>query len=156
MAKRRDHTKLSDIPKKDIFKTPEGYFDSLEERISQKISASKEGKVVKFNLSTPWKYTSLAAAAIITLLVLFLPSVIAIYSQKTSAEELIAQIASDDLLEYLKTTDLEVDDILSLPAPELWEEAMKDAVADPEWNEQDDDFLYEQYGVTPDENLQML
>jgi hypothetical protein len=158
MGIEKEPERLSNIPKKDIFKAPEGYFDSLQGNISRRIAESKKpvGKTIAFRVER-WKYVSLAAAAVITLLIIFLPSRQADL-HSPSAAELIAQITDEECLAFLKSSELEIDDLLGLSEPELWDEVIVDAVPDDaeEWKEEDEEILYERFGVSPDENLQIL
>jgi hypothetical protein len=150
---------LSDIPKKDIFKTPEGYFDSLQARIERKIDRKEkpEGRIIGFPAKNV-KYISLAIAASIALLIIFLPWK-ANDPASPSAAQLISEISDEECLAFLKTSEVEIDDLLGLSEPELWEEVMEEGNlpdAANEINEEDEELLYERFGVSPDENLQML
>jgi hypothetical protein len=145
---------LSNIPKRNVFKTPDGYFDSLPGRVADRIQNKKEAKVVSmpFNRMT----ISMAAAAVILLLI----AVIFFIQQsdpQTSAEELLAQVSDEDCIAYLKTTDIEIEDILNNADPGVWEESFDaDEHFQEPFDEQDDELLYEKYGVSPDEDLQLL
>ena len=158
MGIEKEPERLSNIPKKDIFKAPEGYFDSLQENISRRIAERKKpaGKTIAFRVER-WKYVTLAAAAVITLLIIFLPSR-QVDLHSPSAAELIAQITDEECLAFLKSSELEIDDLLGLSEPELWDEVIVDAVPDDaeEWKKEDEEMLYERFGVSPDENLQIL
>jgi hypothetical protein len=158
MGSEKEHDPLSNIPKKDIFKTPDGYFDALPENISRRIAESNKpaGKSIVFRVER-WKYITLAAAAVITLLIIFLPSR-QVDRHSPSAAELIAQITDEECLAFLKNSDVEIDDLLGLSEPGLWNEVIGDAVpdAEEEWNEKDEEMIYERFGVSPDENLQIL
>ena len=157
MGSDKEHKKISDIPKKDIFTTPEGYFESLQGRIDKRIA--KKGKPEAKILGLPAervKYISLAIAASVLLLMLFLPSRQS-NPASPSAADLIAQISDQDCMTFLKNSDIEIDDMLSLAEPELWEDALDNIPNATDSLDQGDlDLLYEQYGVSPDENLQMF
>jgi hypothetical protein len=152
MSKDKKPIKLGDIPKKDVFSTPEGYFDTLQDKIDSRIESKPEAKVVSMPLR--W-YVGLAAAATLTLLVVFMPAWFTSDTTKT-AEQLLAEISDEDCLLYLQNTELEVEDMLELPEPELWNDAVDDMQSAPEISDEDAELLYEQYGVSPDESLQLL
>jgi hypothetical protein len=157
MSSEKKHRNLDDIPKKDIFKAPEGYFDSLQNRINERVSGHRpEGRIIGMPASRV-KYISLAIAAAIALLIVFLPA------RQTdpaspSAAELISAISNEDALAFLKASDVEIDDLLGLSEPELWDEVIVDAVPDTttDISNTDAETLYEQYGVSSDENMQLL
>lgn len=148
---------LSSIPKKDGFKAPDEYFDTLAERIEQKIATQTDGKVVPMGNPFPWKYASLAAAAVAALLILSLPLILNKTVSSPTAEELIAMVSPEDCMYYLQYTDMEAGEILSLTGTEfLFEETGEELVPDAELNDEEIDLLYERYGVTEDEQLQPL
>jgi hypothetical protein len=153
MSNERPYRKLTDLPKKDIFKTPEGYFENLPNAIANRIAHKKEPKVVAFR---PWTYVGVAAAAAIALLIAFGPGLLNPGQSSASAEELLAGVSDEACLAYLKNAELDVEEILELPDPELWDEALQDAVPEPQVSDDNIDLLYEEYGVSPDENLQIL
>lgn len=156
MSSEEKDKNLSNIPKKDVFKAPDGYFDSLQERIDRRVQGKRpEGRVIGLPVSRV-KYISLAIAASIALLIIFLPS-----RQNDpaspSAADLISQISDEEALAFLRVSEVEIDDLLGLAEPELWDDAIEDAVPDTTNDlDTDADILYEQYGVSPDENLQLL
>jgi hypothetical protein len=160
MSEEKKHKNLSDIPKKDIFKAPEGYFDTLQERIEMRIAGKEKRTNESYVIGIPadkFKYISLAIAASVALLIMFLPARQS-DPASLSAAELIAQISDEDCLAFLQSSELEIDDLLGLSEPELWNEVMDEGVPDAtnDLKEEDADLLYEQYGVSEDENLQML
>jgi hypothetical protein len=157
MNSEKEPESLSNLPKKDIFRAPDGYFDSLPDKISSRIASQKPaGKTIPFRMER-WKYATLAAAAVITLLIIFLPSR-QTDQDSPSAADLIAEITDEECLAFLKTSEVEIDDLLGLSDPGLWNEVIGDAVPDSteQWNEEDEEILYERFGVSPDENLQIL
>lgn len=56
--------KLDEIPKKDVFKVPEGYFNSFEEKLKTKLQETKSSKTRIYNVVLPYVYM---AASIIVL-----------------------------------------------------------------------------------------
>lgn len=90
--------KLEEIPKKNIFETPEGYFEKLPMEIQSRIQEKKvvwQRPVVRYSL----RY---AIPAILLLMVVYLgvrPDRI------QDPEEIIAQVSSEDLLAYIENAD---------------------------------------------------
>lgn len=155
MAKGKKHIDFKDIPKKDIYQVPEGYFDSLPDKIYQRISESEERKTVPKGGEVNWKMISYAAAACITLLaVAFI--IFQNGAASTSPEDLLAEVSSADLLAYLEYSEVDAYEIIESADPALWDQTLVDPVEalQPDFNEEDIDLLYELYGVSPDENLQ--
>jgi hypothetical protein len=157
MSSGEKHEKLTDIPKKDIFQAPDGYFDSLQAKIDERVKGKRpEGRIIGLPVSRI-KYISLAVAASIALLIIFLPARQS-DPDSPSAADLISEISDEEALAFLRVSEVEIDDILGLAEPELWNDAIEDAVPDTtnDLDNTDADILYEQYGVSPDENLQLL
>ena len=96
--------KLEDIDKKETFKVPEGYFEDLPMKIQQRIS--QEEKPQRFSIPS-W---SLALAASLLLIVTF---VFILPGNEPSAEELLAEVSQEELVEYLDQLELDEYDIAS-------------------------------------------
>jgi hypothetical protein len=99
--------KLEDIPKKEVFSTPDGYFDSLPTRIQSRI-AEKDGKRDHvFIFQTAWK---LAVPAVVLLAVgiFWFTSP----SQPTNAESILAAIETEDLVAYLSESDISTEEVI--------------------------------------------
>ncbi len=96
--------------RKDPFQAPEGYFDSLADRIESRIEESqdtpgKKGKVIAMPVRAGW-----AAAAVISLLAVFW---ITTKEEVTpSSEALIAELSDEEIIDYLVATDLTLDEII--------------------------------------------
>lgn len=97
--------KLDDIDKKEIFMTPEGYFEDLPLKIQQRIS--NESKSRKYSIPS-W---SLAFAASISLIITF---IFILPKSGPNAEELLADIPQDELMAYLDQIDIDEYDIASV------------------------------------------
>ncbi|RAV99521.1 hypothetical protein [Pseudochryseolinea flava] len=99
--------KLEDIPKKQVFEVPEGYFDSLPTRIQSRITGRKSSHA--FSLASfSWKYA--------LPVVLLTAAGIFWFSQSgssTNAENILASVETEDLVAYLEETDLSTDEILT-------------------------------------------
>jgi hypothetical protein len=153
MAEKKPHIKLKDLSKKDPFQAPDGYFDTLQDRIDRRIGNAKQGRVIQVN----WRYIGYAVAASVTLLVAVLIGIRNPGEQRPTVEDLIAEISFDDCLAYLETSDIEIEEIVQGTPFDAWNEPLvspteSDSVVD----ESELDILYELYGVTSDENLQTL
>ena len=96
--------KLDDIDKKETLKVPEGYFEDLPMKIQQRIS--QEEKPQGFSVPS-W---SLALAASLLLIVTF---VFILPEAEPSAEELLAEISQEEIVEYLDLLELDEYDIAS-------------------------------------------
>ncbi len=100
--------KLEDINKKNIYSVPDKYFDQLPARVQARIQAKKpEGF---FSLNWSFTYKVAAPALAMAMLVLFFWFDNPVRNQ--SAESLLAQVATDDLIAYLETTDITTDEII--------------------------------------------
>jgi hypothetical protein len=153
MAEQKPNIKLSDIPKRDPFQAPDGYFDDLQAKIDRRIADAPKAKVIHVN----WRNIGYAVAAAVTLLVAVLVAVDGPSKSTPSAAEMIAQLTAEDCLAYLTSTDIEIDEIIQGTDAEIWSdpvEAPMDSGSD--LSDEDLDLLYERYGVTSDENLQSL
>ena len=156
MSDKKPHIKLSDLPKRDPFEAPEGYFETLQSRIDARIDAGKPAKVIQVN----WRYIGYAVAASVTLLIAVPVGGQFKSSQEPTVEQLLAEVSFEDCLAYLEETELEleIDEILQATSSETWSEplVMPHPVDSGFQDEEDLDLLYERYGVTSDENLQTL
>ena len=96
--------KLDEIPKKNIFEVPDGYFDRLPMKILARLEAPTQTPSVSvWNLA--FRYA--------------LPSVIAVFAlvyflrpKSYEPEELLAGIASEHLIAYLHDSDINESDLL--------------------------------------------
>jgi hypothetical protein len=155
MKDKKAHTKLSDIPKESIHKTPEGYFDELESRIHKKTIEGDAGKIIKFSVEKSVRYIGLAAAASIALIFVFRGMLFNRDTMNNSAETLVSQISARDCMDYLQSLNLETDELMDLTGPETWAELIDEQPV-PSAEELDEELLYERFGVTDDEHLQKL
>lgn len=101
--------KLDDIEKKNIYKIPEGYFDKLPGIIqSRAVEESKKSSL--FSSIPVFKY------AIPALLVVILAGYYAFFDtqeQPKSAIELLAEVDTDELVEYLAYSEITTEEILA-------------------------------------------
>jgi hypothetical protein len=97
--------KLEDIPKKDIFTIPEGYFNKLPQSIQNRVSDRRKSAFT-FNFIPTLKYAIPAIIVVICALVWFNgPS-------PMNPESVLAEIETEDLIAYLNVSDFNTDDLL--------------------------------------------
>jgi hypothetical protein len=99
--------KLEDIPKKDIFGTPEGYFEKLpstiQARVSEKNSSLSESPFYRFKLQYVLPVVLLLAAA-----VYWFESP----SESNNVDELLASVKTEELIAYLSESDMTTEDLI--------------------------------------------
>ena len=96
--------KIEDIDKKQVFNTPEGYFEDLPMRIQARIESEKPQAVSK--RLPKW---SLALASV----ALLLTFVFVLYDSGTSEQDLLAGISQEELVAYLDQIELDEYEIAS-------------------------------------------
>jgi len=95
---------LEDIPKKNVFEAPEGYFDRLPGIIQARVT--QEPYSMRYRVMYSLKY---ALSALTIVLIAFF------YWSKPpgqSAEDLLASVDSVSLVSYLEDSDISSDDLL--------------------------------------------
>jgi hypothetical protein len=98
--------KLDDIPKKNIFEAPEGYFDQLPMKVLARIETTKPSRSVPvWNLSVRYAMPVLIVG--FALIYFLAPKV-----QQT--EELLASVSNEHLIAYLNESDISVSDLLEI------------------------------------------
>ncbi|NOT76477.1 MAG: hypothetical protein HOP08_16235 [Cyclobacteriaceae bacterium] len=111
--------KLEDIPKKDLFEAPEGYFDRLPGIIQTRVAESE-----KQSAWLPYFTTSLKYA--LPVLVIGIGAIF--YWQQPeaqSAETLLTSIDTTQLVAYLDESDVSLDDLLeSVPLDQIEADAI--------------------------------
>jgi hypothetical protein len=161
MNKSEDHKdnkkllKLDNIPRENIHKTPEGYFDELpgiiQARVTQKSSRSTFWQTLLVP-ATGWKVA--LATAVLALILVFS---IVFESNKVSGtvDEILAEVSLEDLIEYVEYSDITTDDILA--ELDMSEYELDDIMGDDimlldemEFENLDQYDLYEVYGIDED------
>ena len=100
---------LENIPKKNVFEVPEGYFDSLPGIIQTRIAAEKPYSM-RYRVVCSLKY-ALPALAIVLIAFFFWSKPVG-----QSTEDLLASVDSSSLVAYLEDSDISSDDLLeSIP-----------------------------------------
>lgn len=153
---KKPQKKLEEIPKKQFFQVPDGYFNDLEQKIQRRIDEQPQGKVIPFFVEHRWKVIGLAAAASIAFLLVFLP----MQRTQTSVSEvdqLLAQVSAEDCLAYLQFSELDIEEIIATTPSEDIDEVLEEYLFEgPEIEDEDLDLLYEKFGATSDEKLKTL
>jgi len=97
--------KLEDIPKNDIFKVPDGYFDNLPTIIQARVAKNE----------SQWAYPVLLSLKY-ALPILVIGVALFWYwksgTEALSTEQVLASINSDDLIEYIEEADMSTEDLL--------------------------------------------
>jgi hypothetical protein len=102
--------KLEDIPKKDIFEVPDGYFDRLPGIIQARVANTKRESAWLPYFTQGLKYA--LPVVVIGVVSFFYFS----NPKEQSAEMMIASIDSGQLVAYLDDSDISTDDLLeSIP-----------------------------------------
>lgn len=105
-----DRLKLEDIPKRNIHSVPDGYFNSLEQSILAKVKSGEPKSTPAFTIGLNWQTAAIAAA--VTLLVVFVGTFNSI-NKPADAEDILAQVSIEDIIEYLDYSDLTTSEIVA-------------------------------------------
>jgi hypothetical protein len=98
--------KLDDIPKKNIFEVPDGYFD----RLPMKIQAKVETVTDRHSLPV-W---NLALRYALPLMIVALALVYYFKPAPHRTEELLADVSNEHLVAYLTESDININDLLEI------------------------------------------
>jgi hypothetical protein len=91
--------KLEDLDKKNIYSVPDGYFESLPDRIQSRIKAEKESK----NTIPLYRSIGYAAAAAIVLLIAYIGIFRTSFSnQEDHYEALLDEVSTEQLVAYME------------------------------------------------------
>jgi len=99
--------KLEDIPKKEIFNVPEGYFENLPGIIQARVTKQDKERQIRPAFSYAVRY-ALAVVVLCALGIFWFTS----QPQVTTAESLLASIQTEDLVAYLNDGDLTTEELL--------------------------------------------
>jgi len=99
-------SRLNDIPKKNLFKVPESYFDTLPQRLQLRIASSSTGRTVTPAYRYAMRY-AMAVGAVILLAIIF-------YFRPSSpdTQTVLATMDTASLVDYLEESDVDTDDLL--------------------------------------------
>ena len=142
--------KLEDIKKKNIYSVPDKYFDQLPARIQSRVNEKKPVLGLSLNWSLAFK---VAAPALTLVLILFYFGISTTDNSTLSSDEMLAQVSTDDLIAYLETTDITIDEIieeLDLSNIELdfYEEGP--IMQNMDMNDEEIEALLDEYGIDGD------
>ncbi len=114
--------KLEDIPKKDLFDAPEGYFESFPMRMQKRLESEKPVARTIFYAQPLFKY------AFAFLLIISIAVVLSRYAVNDipNGEAWLAEIPSTDLIIYLEQSNFIFDDFLAEDNAELWGSIIED------------------------------
>lgn len=98
--------KLEDIPKKEIFTVPDGYFERLPGTIQSRVTTSKAESSVYLKVALRY---ALPALLVGTIAWFWITS----SGPQPTAEDLVAEIATEDLIAYINESDLTTEEILN-------------------------------------------
>lgn len=102
--------KLEDINKENVFKVPENYFEELPERLKKKIKEDKPAESIP--VFTIQNVLKMAVAAVF--IIFAIVGIRQFGNQKTSTPaDILASIATEELVAYLEDSDISTDDLLS-------------------------------------------
>lgn len=101
--------KLEDIPKKNVFKAPEGYFDKLPGIIQSRIAEKETKPAGAPSFGWVLRYALPLLAVGIALIFIFRQP-----ATMTNPEELLASVSAEELTFYLVESDLSTEELLDL------------------------------------------
>jgi hypothetical protein len=100
--------KLEDINKDNIFKVPDNYFENFPERLRKRIDETEQQKKTPvIRLRT---IINMAAAAVILLFAIY--GITKIKDNSASVDQILAEISSEELVNYLVESDMSTDEFL--------------------------------------------
>ncbi|MCK5703830.1 MAG: hypothetical protein KAI29_21880 [Cyclobacteriaceae bacterium] len=141
--------KLEDIKKENIYSVPDRYFDQLPARIQSRVNEKKP----VLGVSLSWSLVLRVAGPVLAvILVIFYFGITNNYTGQ-SADDLLAQVTTDDLIAYLETTDITADEIIegldfSTIDLDFYEEGP--IMQNMEMSDEEIDGLYDEYGLDAD------
>jgi hypothetical protein len=100
--------KLEDINKDNIFKVPDNYFENFPERLRKRIEETEQQKrvpVIRLR-----SIINMAAAAVILIFAIY--GITKINYNSASVDEILSEISSEELVNYLVESDMSTDEFL--------------------------------------------
>jgi hypothetical protein len=125
---------LENIPKKEFFRVPDGYFDKLPAKIQARIETSKpdHGFQPALRLALLWAIPPVLVAA----------ALFFYFGPRPDTESMLASVETADLIQYLQGADMTTEEVLTivdLSAEEL--ESFENEVYDLDVSDADYDLL---------------
>lgn len=111
MKKENNHIELDKLPKKQLYTVPDGYFDELPGIIQNRVT-SKPG--TEHSASLAWTPALKFALPVLALVMMIIYFAIRIDQQNFDVEAMIAEIPTEELINYLAESDISTDELLSL------------------------------------------
>lgn len=99
--------KLKGLKDKQLFTVPDGYFDRLPERVQARITTSEKRMVFKFPVALKFAFP----VVLLTIVVVFWMQNNGI-NKTQDVHQLLSEIPTDDILDYLEDSDLSLADII--------------------------------------------
>jgi len=141
--------KLEDIKKKNIYTVPDNYFDQLPTKIQSRINEKTPVFRIKLSWSLVFKVATPAFAMIMILFYFGLKN----NNTYESADEILSQVSSQDLIAYLETTDITTDEIIEeIDFTDVELDFYEDGsiMQDIEMNKDNINTLLDEYGIDTD------
>lgn len=138
--------KLEDIKRKNIYTVPDRYFDQLPTRIQSRVNEKRPVFGMKLNWKLAMKIAAPALAVVLILFYVGMP----INNSTLSADELLAQVSTEDLIAYLETTDITTDEIIDevdFTNIDLDFDDNGPIMQDMEMTDEEIDMLLDEYGI---------
>ena len=123
--------KLEEIPKKEVFKVPEGYFENLPGIIQARVAQENKAREVRPVFTYALRY-ALPAIFLFAVGIFWFTRP----DQTPTAESILASIQTEDLVAYLEEGDLTTDELLeevSLSVEDA--QQIEGAVYEQEWSD---------------------
>lgn len=143
MSKERFMKKLENIPKKNIYEVPEGYFDKLPGMIQARIEKENPRSHFLFTWGTTLKYALPVVIIFVIGLIWFNQS----DDKKGDFNSILATIETEDLVAYIGESDITTDELLDAALLDMQDAAdIEDEVYGDVYDE-DLDALIEEFDI---------
>ena len=108
MSNDRIMKKIENIPKKNIYQVPDGYFDKLPGIIQTRVAKDAKKVWVLPNLVASFKYA-------LPVMIIGIAGLVWFNSQSSTqdAESLLATVETEDLIAYIESSDISTDELLN-------------------------------------------
>ncbi|MEN8250854.1 MAG: hypothetical protein ABFS32_18120 [Bacteroidota bacterium] len=106
-----NHIELDKLPKKQLYTVPDGYFEDLPGVIQNRVTARSEVESAPSFTWSPVLKFALPVAALVMMLVYF---AVRFDNNDINIEAMIADIPTEELVDYLAESDISTDELLSL------------------------------------------
>src|SRR5690349_6287318 len=131
--------KLEDIPKKEIFNVPEGYFDKLPGVIQSRVAARQQEGIPVYRYALRY---ALPVVVILVAAIFWLNQP----DEGSTSEKLLASIDTQDLVAYLNESDMTTEELLENASLDVIDaNEIEGAVYDLNFQDEDLDILVEEF-----------